>query len=138
MFAVIVHCSNCGREYPPALTLVVCPDCGADVLMVGVHSPGETRTSAAIGQNNNVRRKVINLVGRDPDSGRTSPFLKHWVTAEFSGQRRQWEYVERTLSRPENLYEEVCYDPRTGEPTFRKAARRDDQSAHGRRGRQQS
>jgi DNA-directed RNA polymerase subunit RPC12/RpoP len=134
MFAMIVHCSNCGREYPPALTPVVCPDCGADGLMVGVHSPGGTRVSVALGNDLKQTRKVAGLVGREPESGRESPFLKHWVKTEFSGQRQQWEYVERIMNRQDNSYVEICYDPMTGEPSLRKAARRDDQTAHGRRG----
>jgi hypothetical protein len=134
---MIVQCASCWREYPPAITLSVCPDCGADGLMVAVHTPGGLRPAAAIGQHKRIKRKVINLVGRDPDSGRESPFFRRWVNSEYSGQRGQWEYVERTLNRPDNSYEEVCYHPISGEITYRKIGRRDDQGMHGPRGKTQ-
>ena len=131
---VIVHCFACGREYPPALSLVACPDCGAKDLVVGVQTPKGTRVMGAAADLAPVEHKVINLVGRDPDTGRESPFLKHYVKTEYSGRREQWEYVERIFNRLDHSYVEACYHPLSGDVTFRKAVRRDDQSAHGERG----
>jgi hypothetical protein len=124
---LIIHCAQCHERYPPAAKN--CPNCGADDLMIGTHTPSGVLVSGAPGSPTNLK-----IQGRDPESGRESPFLRQTVKEEWSPSRRQWEYVERIFNRLENSYVERYYDKQTGLLMFEKIARRDDQRAHGERG----
>jgi hypothetical protein len=101
-------------------------------MMIGAYLPSGTLLSGAPGTPTNLK-----IWGRDPDTGRESPFLRHTIKEEYSTSRRQWEYVERILNRLDNSYVERCYDKVTGLLMFEKSGRRDDQSVHGRRGKRQ-
>jgi hypothetical protein len=127
-----VRTARTGSNWSPAgLTIATCPDCGADGIMIGVHTPAPRACPVHCLPG---RRKVHSLVGRDPESGRTIPFLKHWVNREYCGSPEQVEYVERIVNRMDNSYVEICYHPMSGEVVFKNAGRRDDQSMHGPRG----
>jgi hypothetical protein len=76
----------------------------------------------------------MNLKMRNPETGRTSPFLRQYVKKEYSSTRKQEEYVVRTFNRLDDTYVERYYDPQTGEIMFEKHKRRSDQSGHGQRG----
>jgi hypothetical protein len=98
-------------------------------MMIGAYLPSGTLVSGAPGSPPNLK-----ISGRDPETGRESPFLRHTVKEEYSSTRRRWEYVERVFNRLENSYVERCYDKQTGLLMFEKPGRRDDRSIHGARG----
>jgi hypothetical protein len=116
------------NELPPGYDR--CQKCGRQNVGVLV-DPVQTN---GLGMILPVGLEGMRLRMRNPETGRTSPYLKQDVKKEYSPSRQQEEYVVRIFNRLDDSYAERYYDPNTGEVPYFKAGRRKDQSIHGQRG----
>jgi hypothetical protein len=129
---MVLHCFDCRTSFPPGYDR--CQTCGSQNVGVMV----DTIESEGFGVIVPVGLEGMNVKMQNPETGRTSPFLKQYVRREYSPSRKQEEYVVRVFNRLDDTYVERYYDPGTGEIVFEKRGRRSDQSIHGRRGQQSS
>src|SRR4051794_7310292 len=125
---MVLHCLDCRQSFPPGYDR--CQHCGSYNVGICV----EPVERDGLGVIMPVGLEGMTLKIRNPETGRTSPFLRQYVRKEFSSQRQQEEYVVRILNRLDDSYVERYYDPKTGETTFEKEGCRSDQSMHGERG----
>jgi hypothetical protein len=113
------HCGVCDASC--RLKTLECPSCGSNNIRMAITtSTGSTVSAPA---------RSLSFSVTAPPKRRVRTTIKY----EYSTERRQVEIVERTFDKLEDKYHEVYWDLE-GDVVFEKHRDRDDQSAHGERG----